>query len=237
MNTLEINALKRQKVVTWLAKFGFSSRDLLSLMLNVKSLGQAAFFKSLVNEGITSERYVPGTKKRVVTLTAEGVTLARIFNPEMEVRTLRRFPLHTLIHGYSIQKFLTTQKGVTLFETEHELGKKKFFRRPDLLITNEAGVKIAVEVELTMKDVNRIYFNFGNHLLDWQQERFEHVIYLFTSASVCDKYETLYKKNPWPKFSSPDGNVMHISRAGSIEPHSAHSHGLMHFHKFEPYSL
>ncbi|EMB2170884.1 hypothetical protein SKO73_004742, partial [Salmonella enterica] len=62
MNTFDINAQKREKIVIWLAKFGFSTRDLLSKMLGVNVDGQGAFFKKLVESGITKEEYVPGTR-------------------------------------------------------------------------------------------------------------------------------------------------------------------------------
>jgi len=237
LNTFDINAEKREKVVLWLAKFGFSSRDLLSKMLGVNVEGQGVFFKKLVESGVTKEEYVPGTRKRIVTLTPDGIQQARIYNPELEVKVLRKFPLHTLIHSYSIQTFLTTQKGVQEFFSESELAKKKFIRRPDLLIVNASGVRIAVEVELTQKDVNRIYFNFYGHVQDWQKEKIDHVIYLFSSANVLSKYEELYLKNPWPKFTTADGNIRHMTRVGSVDPEPAHSHGLIIFHQFEPYAL
>lgn len=237
MNTFDINAQKREKIVIWLAKFGFSTRDLLSKMLGVNANGQGAFFKKLVESGITKEEYVPGTRKRVITLTPDGVQQARIYQPDLEIKFLRKFPLHTLIHSYSIQTFLTTQKGVKDFFSETELAKRKFIRRPDLLIVNDVGVKIAIEVELTQKDVNRVYFNFYGHVQDWQQERIDHVIYLFSSPTVLARYEELYQKNPWPKFITTDGNVRHMSRSGSVDSSHAHIHGLMYFHKFEPYAL
>lgn len=114
MNTFDINAQKREKIVIWLAKFGFSTRDLLSKCW-VLTLTGRSLFKKLVESGITKEEYVPGTRKRVITLTPDGVQQARIYQPDLEVKALRKFPLHTLIHSYSIQSFLTTQKGVKDF--------------------------------------------------------------------------------------------------------------------------
>lgn len=237
MNTFDIHAQKREKIVIWLAKFGFSTRDLLSKMLGVNVDGQGAFFKKLVECGLIKEEYAPGTRKRVITLTSDGIKQARIYQPGLEIKSLRRFPLHTLIHSYSIQTFLTTQKGVKEFFSESELATQNFTRRPDLIIINDAGIRIAIEVELTQKDVNRIYYNFHGHTQDWQQNRIDHVIYLFSSQGMLEKYEELYQKNPWPKFVSTDGNVRHMSRAGTVDPSHAHAHGLIYFHKFEPYSL
>lgn len=48
LNGHEINAEKRRKVVLWLAKFGFSTRELLSHMLGVTVEGQAAFLSGLL---------------------------------------------------------------------------------------------------------------------------------------------------------------------------------------------
>lgn len=237
MDSHEINADKRRKVILWVAKFGFSTRELLSKMLGVSNTGQAAFFKRLADDEITKEAYISGTRKRVVTLTSEGVKQARIYEPALSVKSFKKFPLHTLIHGYTIQSFLISQKGVRCFFSEAELATQTFVRRPDLIIINESGIKIAIEVELTQKDVNRIYYNFGGHVQDWQKEKFSHVIYLFSSASVCQHYEDLYNKNPWPKFFSSTGNVRHISRSGSYDPSHVHNHGLIHFHQFEPYIL
>ncbi|WP_345831089.1 hypothetical protein AAGR08_23670 (plasmid) [Pantoea sp. BRR-3P] len=237
LSNFEINYQKRQKVILWLAKFGFSSRDLLAKMLGVNVNGQGDFFKKLADEGITKETYIPGTRKKVVTLSTEGVEEAKIHNPTLAIRTFRRFPLHTIIHSYSIQSFLITQKGVKDFFSETELAKEGYVRRPDLLIINNQDVRIAVEVELTQKDVNRIYYNLHGHADDWQKGKIDYVIYLFTSESVLGHYQELYEKNPWPKFTSPDGNVRHISRTGSFDPIHVHSHGLIKFHKFEPYAL
>lgn len=237
MSNFEINYQKRIKVIRWLAKFGFSSRDLLAKMLAVNVNGQGEFFKKLADEGITKEAYIPGTRKKVVTLAAEGIEEAKIHNPTLAIRTFRRFPLHTLIHSYSIQSFLITQKGVKDFFSETELAKDSFIRRPDLLIVNTQDVKIAVEVELTQKDVNRVYYNFYGHSQDWQKGKIDYVIYLFTSENVQEHYKELYEKNPWPKFTSSDGNVRHITRGGSVNPEAVHSHGLIMFHKFEPYAL
>lgn len=237
MNGHEINAQKRRKVILWLAKFGFSTRELLSHMLGVANEGQAAFFKRLCDDEITKEAYISGTRKRVVTLTSEGAKQAKIYEPDLSVKSFKKFPLHTLIHGYTIQSFLINQKGVQRFFSEAELATQAFVRRPDLIIINEAGIQIAIEVELTQKDANRIYYNFGSHVQDWQKQKFAHVIYLFSSASVRDHYEEMYQKNPWPKFSSSTGNVRHITRAGSFDPSNVHSHGLIHFHQFDSYVL
>lgn len=237
MNTFDINAQKRDKITIWLARFGFSTRDLLSKMLGVNVDGQGAFFKQLVESGITKEEYVPGTRKRVITLTPGGIQQARIYQPDLEVKSLRKFPLHILIHSYSLQAFLITQEGVKDFFSGPELAKRKFIRRPDLLIVNDAGVKIAIAVELTQKDVNRVYFNLYGHVQDWQQKRVDRVIYLFSSPVVLARYEELYQKNSWPKFITADGNIRHMSRSGSIDPSHAHFHELIYFHKFEPYAL
>jgi len=237
LNGHEINAEKRRKVILWLAKFGFSTRELLSQMLGVAVEGQAAFFKRLVEDEITKEAYISGTRKRVVNLTAEGTRQARIYEPELSVKAFKKFPLHTLIHGYTIQSFLISQKGVQQYFTEAELATQKFVRRPDLIITNEAGIKIAVEVELTQKDVNRVYYNFGGHVQDWQKQHFSHVIYLFSSASVRDHYDELYQKNPWPKFVAAADNSRVITRAGSYDASHVHNHGLIHFHQFDSYVL
>ncbi|NQD63309.1 hypothetical protein HP459_18190 [Enterobacter sp. CM29] len=237
MSNFDINYEKRRRVILWLAKFGFSTRDLLSRMLNVNVNGQGDFFKRLADEGITKETYVPGTRKRVLTLSNDGIEEAKLSNPTLAVRQFRRFPLHTLIHSYSIQSFLTAQKGIKDFYSETELAKEKYERRPDLLIINSNDVKIAVEIELTQKDTNRIYHNFYAHSLDWQKGRFDHVMYLFTSAEVQKNYAELYDKNPWPKFVTTDGNVRHISRVGSVDPKPIHEHGLVVFHRFEPYSM
>ncbi|WP_435362501.1 hypothetical protein [Klebsiella pneumoniae] len=237
LNGHEINAEKRRKVVLWLAKFGFSTRELLSHMLGVAVEGQAAFFKRLAEDEITKEAYVSGTRKRVVTLTPDGVRQAKIYEPALAIKNFKKFPLHTLIHGYTIQSFLISQKGVQEFYSEAELATQTFVRRPDLIIVNESGIKIAIEVELTQKDVNRIYYNFGGHVQDWQKQKFAHVIYLFSSPTVRDHYDELYQKNPWPKFISATGNVRHITRAGSFDPSNVHNHGLIYFHQFDSYVL
>lgn len=237
LNTFNVNAQKREKVVLWLARFGFSSRDLLAKMLGVNLTGQVVFFNKLSGSGIIKEEYIHGSRKRVVTLTNDGISEARIYRPDHPVRLFRRFPLHTIIHSYSIQHFLTTQSNVREFFSETELARQAFARRPDLLIISESGIRIAVEVELTQKDVNRVYFNFGGHVQDWQNDRIDHVIYLFASGGVLARYQSLYQKNPWPAFVAADGNPRHMSRAGSVDPQLAHAHGLMIFHRFEPYAL
>ena len=206
-------------------------------MLKVNVKGQGDFFKKLADEGITKEVYVPGTRKRVLTLSTDGIEEAKLLNPMLAIRQFRRFPLHTLIHSYSIQLFLTSQNGIKEFFSETELAKERYVRRPDLLIINSNDVRIAVEVELTQKDTNRIYHNFYSHSVDWQKGLFEHVMYLFSSADVQKNYTELYNKNPWPKFISSDGNVRHITRVGSVDPQPIHDHGLIIFRRFEPYKM
>lgn len=236
-HNFDVRIQKKEKVTFWLAKFGFSNRELLSELLNVSVKGQHLFFQSLLTEGLVSEQYVSGTRKKILTLTKLGCEYVLLNNPEMIIKNVRSFSLYTLVHSYSIQKFLLTQKGSENFFTENELADKKFHRRPDMIIVNEHGSKIAVEVELTRKSSDRIYHIYRSLSRDWSDGKFDFVVFLFSSPAVLQQYEELYKKNIWPEFKKNEAGGNKLIRSGSFDPANVHSHGLIIFHQFEPYSL
>lgn len=237
LSNFDLRMKKKEKATHWLAKFGFSNRELISELLNVSANGQHHFFKSLISEGLVSEKYVSGTKKRILALTTLGQEYVLLQNPEMVIKKVKSFSLYTLVHSYSIQKFLLSQKGSDNFFTENELADKKFHRRPDMIIVNEHGSKIAVEVELTRKSSDRIYHIYRSLSRDWSEGKFDYVIFLFSSPAVLGQYKELYEKNVWPEFKINADGGRKLTRDGSFDPSNVHSHGLIIFHQFEPYSL
>ena len=157
LSNFEKSKKKQIIVLQWLAKFGFSTRDILCDVLQLNYQGQNGFFNLMVRDKVVEEQYIAGTRRKILTLGKAAYDILSIHFPEMKIKKTRTFPLYTLIHSFSIQKFLISQKGSENFFSESELADKKFHRRPDLLILNEHGSKIAVEVELTRKSSDRIY--------------------------------------------------------------------------------
>lgn len=236
-HNFDVRIKKKERVAFWLAKFGFSNRELLAELLNVSVKGQHLFFQSLINEGLVSEKFVSGTRKKILSLTKLGQEFVLLNNPELVIKKVKSFSLYTLVHSYSIQKFLLSQKGSDNFFTENELSDKKFHRRPDMIIVNEHGSKIAVEVELTRKSSDRIYHIYRSLSRDWSEGKFDYVIFLFSSPTVLGQYKELYEKNIWPEFKINADGGRKLTRDGSFDPSNVHSHGLIIFHQFEPYSL
>lgn len=206
-------------------------------MLDVRVNGQQDFFNLLVRENLVEEKFISGTRRKILTLGKSSYDLVKHNNPDLKVKKFKSFPLFTIIHSFSIQQFLISQKSCENFFSESELAERKFHRRPDLLIVNEHDSKIAVEVELTRKSSDRIYHIFRSLSRDWSDGKFDYVIFLFSSPTVKDQYEELYKKNVWPEFKSSEGGGRKLIRSGSFDPANVHSHGLIIFHQFEPYSL
>lgn len=237
LSNFEKSKKKQITVLHWLAKFGFSTRDILCDVLQTNYQGQNGFFNLMVRDKVIEENHIAGTRRKIVTLGKAAHDVLSLNYPDLKIKKTKSFPLYTLIHSFSIQRFLISQKGSENFFSESELADKNFHRRPDLLITNEHGSKIAVEVELTRKSSDRIYHIYRSLVRDWNDGKFNYVIFLFSSPSVLSQYKELYEKSVWPEFKTNENGGRKLIRSGSFEPSNVHSHGLIIFHQFEPYSL
>ena len=229
---------KVRKVIIWLARFGFSTRLVLTKMLGTSYNGQNEFFKRLIDDGLVERRYVTGTSKQLFTLTSAGVNLYKIIEPNLSIKRVPKISLPTLIHSMTIQEFVISNNAAESVVGEYELYKQDWLRRPDAVITNTKGTKIAIEVELTKKSSARVIYNFCNHFEDFKKGFFDRVLYLFPDDGIQKFYQDIYSDTSWPHVVYDEKKRSYKKISGSqFDPNEIHESEIFIFNRFSPSTL
>lgn len=225
-----IHLQKMNAVIIWLARFGYSTRKMLCLMLDIKIPSSTRFFNKMVDNGFIKMHSFSPSNHKIVMLTDEGYEIARFLLQDKRIIERRRLSFPNIMHSYSIQSFLVSNlKNIDSYLTEMDMAQENFYRRPDLIF-NSNGESVAVEVELNQKTNAQIEYNYMQHIRDTERKRFDYVIYLFSSEGVKDKYEQMYKKDSINTYESFQGK---LKKVGVYNMNLAHEKEMIKFFCFD----
>lgn len=225
---------KQNITVVFLAKFGFSTRNIICTLLNVSTTSQKYFFDTLISQGLVEVKRIPAVKHDLLILTQYGLRLAEIVDPGMKVKTIRKYSLPYLIHTYSIQSFIARNIDlIKEWRSEAEMADMHFHRRPDLLYHAE-DFTAALEIELNRKAADRVYYNYQQHIQDWQKGRFTFVDYRLADENMLKFYKGLHDKESWPLYKLEGVKLRAVDQ---YDPSAAKRAGLFNFRINQPYSL
>ncbi|EKM5118377.1 hypothetical protein PU006_004574 [Salmonella enterica] len=187
--------------VVTIAKFGFTTRKLLSALFDVSAQGNWQFFKKLESSGLISANPVLGSRTKVYMLTKSGFEYAKYLLPSSNLVYRKTLSLPYLNHSLNIQQFVVEKREVIKsFLSESELIPMSLSRQPDLLATMKNNQVIAVEMELTQKNAARIQYNYASAFRDIERGFYHNVIYVFTDANVLRFYKSIYSQEVWNTY-------------------------------------
>ncbi|EGD1139006.1 hypothetical protein IAV22_004431 [Salmonella enterica] len=187
--------------VVTIAKFGFTTRKLLSALLDVNDKGNWQFFKKLESAGLVSACPVLGSRTKVYMLTKAGFEYAKYLLPSSNLVYRKTLSLPYLNHALNIQQFVVEKREVIKsYQSESELIPVSLSRHPDLLATMKNNQVVAVEMELTQKSASRVQYNYAAAFRDMEQGHYHNVIYVFTDANVLRFYKAIYHQENWNTY-------------------------------------
>lgn len=154
----QIGIESRQTVLDWVYRWGYTSSSLIQFLLGRTSGG---FAQKLARQGwLIATKTVSGTPSAFYTLTEQGLQEAERFSsalyryPEVDLYRVNQLQIrHYLIAQYATLNGLHAG-SLTCYETERMFsltGDKFGVKRPDIVWHTQAGIKIAVEIELSAK--------------------------------------------------------------------------------------
>lgn len=157
-NPRQIGDESRQKIIEWLYLWGYTSATLVQEILGRTSAGYA---RKLTKQGwLVATKTASGIPVAIFTLSEQGLSEA-----ERHAATLYRYPeidpykvTQSQIRHYMIAQNATLNGlragSIAYFETERmfsQAGDKSGIKRPDVVWHTNAGLRIAVEIELSAK--------------------------------------------------------------------------------------
>lgn len=187
--------------VVTMAKFGFTTRKILSSLFNVSAQGNWQFFKKLESSGLVFANPVLGSRTKVYMLTKSGFEYARYLLPSSNLVYRKTLSLPYLNHSLNIQQFIVEKREVIKsYLSESELIPVSLSRQPDLLVTMKNNKVIAIEMELTQKNSARVQYNYASAFRDIERGFYHNVIYVFTNANVLHFYKDIYDQENWNTY-------------------------------------
>lgn len=200
---LEIRDDKVLLVLKWLLEFKFSSRDILSQLLEQNVRATWPFFKSLEDAKMLKRASnVFAKRETYFMLTANSVSYLKAMDFDVsraETRTSRFGKWSTIRHDEAVQRFvLDNRADYQSVHWDRNLHGDVFeHQRPDAILETKASAKrIAVEYELWRKSKDRIYWSFYQHAMNIAQNHYVGVFYVFDKRSDLDFYRKLFDE-PW----------------------------------------
>lgn len=194
---------KVEHLITWLAKFDFSTRELIGQSMGVNHIGQWSFFKQMIDDDIIVPAKIPGTHKRIFILGRVGNSAMTLYCPDVKVKEHRKTPsLVALSHSFCIQHLISTflfNNEISDFQTEKELYTLNLKRRPDAIVSLN-DKKIAIEVEITKKPLAMVFYNYVCHIQNIRSKIYNKVVYYFNNRDTLKFYQSLYDARLWPLF-------------------------------------
>ena len=209
---------KRKMLLRWMAKFGYSTLDLLIGVTNVKN---AKTVYALKKAGLLDCFQTDVLNQKVWYLTEEG----RKFAAEWEPAALGRGPsqkrfssYNTLRHDMSLQNYiLTTGVAIDGIVSERCM-PDSFEHRPDALLHLDGSV-IAIEMERTHKSSSRVYRIFMDHARAvFQHRHYNSVRYVFPDNAIAQRYLAWYSNPEWPMFQYDSARRAYVPKDESWKP-------------------
>lgn len=201
--------LEKEKILLrWLLLFDYTNRKLVSKLLGVSDGALSQFYRALNRSGLISVVRDPisiSSSVKLIVLTKSGFERALTINDDFDIDSLvlkRHIPTSMVRHNLVIQSVLL-DSGVDSFSVLSEkIIKKKFSNVqvvPDAIIA-ENGVRVGLEIELTRKKPNRVYYKFQQQIgyLNSSSNIYEKVYWFFESESLLANYKRIFDQEKWP---------------------------------------
>lgn len=206
----------RRKVIKWLYHWGYTSSTLVQLLLDRTAGGYA---QKLAKQGwLTATKTVSGNPTAYFTLTEQGLQEA-----ERISCALYRYPEidNYKVNQQQIRHYLIAQAAtlnglhagiIARYETERmfaQSGDESGVKRPDVVWHTQAGLKIAVEIELTAKwgrDLDEFVLAIGRALQSTENRcaSYNRFAIISDSPAIIERYRaamqpgvnlSIWKKN------------------------------------------
>lgn len=200
-NPRQIGDESRQRIIEWLYLWGYTSATLVQQILGRTSAGYA---RKLAKQGwLAATKTASGIPVAIFTLTEQGLSEA-----ERHAVTLYRYPeidpykvIQQQIRHYMIAQNATLNglKAGTIahFETERmfsQTGDKSGIKRPDAVWHTNAGLRIAVEIELSAKwarDLDEFVLGIARELQTTKEKAptYHRFAIISDSKAIIDRYQ------------------------------------------------
>ena len=153
-------------------------------------LNRDGVMQKFTNAHASHGRYVMLTSAGLSVLESHGRDVSgAITDPDRLSRYSRI--LHDMASQYAVLKRLDDYTEVIW---DHHLDYVEKSRRPDALLKNAAGSRLALEYERWRKDRKRIYMAFYRHVQALRKGQWDRVCYVFDQAVDHGHYEMLFAR-------------------------------------------
>lgn len=227
LNTQSKGLHRQLEVALWLREFRYSSPAVLGRLVHIKGPynGQLwRFLNTMKRRGWIQDfsntvapqmgRLFMAGPEMAGFLETHGLEHSGVVTNPVYVRHCK-----TTLHDLNLQFAIVELKAsdpdkVAVVESEIQLRGHSGWLKPDAIVTNAAGKKVAFEYEMTRKASNRIYHTFSAHLYAIQSGLYSGVKYLFPNERICETYRTLFASPSWPNTQRDEsGRVYQVGAA------------------------
>jgi len=232
---------KIRHLITWLAKFDFSTRELIGLSMGVNHIGQWNFFKQMIDDDIINQSRIAGTHKKIYILGSNGNSASTMYCPNVKIKEYKKTPsLVAISHSFCIQYLISKMyfdNQILNFQTEKELYHLNLKRRPDAIITLSNNKKVAIEIEITKKGLPMIYFNYLCHIKNIRAKVYDSVHYYFNNPDILKFYKELYEARMWPSYDKSNTGGRLVNQEKKLDVTQIQNYNLFKFEFDDLYKI
>lgn len=188
--------------------FDYTNRGIIKTLLGLTDGALSPFYRSLSRAekiNILRNPISISQSSKLIVLTRAGFDRGLTINPDIDIDSVthkKNIPTSLVRHQLFLQKYLV-DNGV---KYNHVVSDKILRKRVDNgLIVPDAvavinGIRVGVEVELTRKKPNRVYYKMQRqvNLLRSDKKLCEKFVYVFESEAMRDNYKRLFDAEIWP---------------------------------------
>ena len=192
---------KIEKIIRWLYQFDFSTRQILSTLLNVDNAGQYGFYKKLIDKNLIEEFRSACLRQKLIKLGEYGRYKAAVQDGLPEIKPLYRVAGSTIIHDLTVQleTIKRMRSGDIVISAQRMKEEDQSNRKqPDSVVY--ANERVAIEVELTKKSDPHIYTGLVGNVKRIKSNDYDKVIYIFNDSNLLNHYKNKCYQSSWPTY-------------------------------------
>lgn len=185
------HAEKRRRVLAFLRTETWTTPGVLSELIGDRS-SASRLVSSLERDGLVVVESLPFGRKAVgITPTGQAEAAAVTGKPPGRAFERGRVPVSTLDHRLNLQRLRISlaRAGWSgwVYPDRQPVAQKsrKDTHRPDAVVTTPGGVRVALEVERTVKTAKRYRFVIGRHLAQISAGMYTYVIYACPTPAMA----------------------------------------------------
>ena len=191
-------------LMRWVYRWGYTDRYIAWKLFGRAGQPKTEVFAVFIDNGWVREYQDPGSRRKLIFLTAKGAKEARLlgFYNRPYRMDVSRVNFSQLNHYFCSQWIaLDYSKNPDIVLPEKYLRRERndqFYRIPDALIEDS---KIAIEVELHQKSKRRFYEMFFNIYYTMQRKQsIEEVHWHFFDRKTYNVYRSYFDEELWPSY-------------------------------------